>query len=278
MKTGKSTIQALAEIGKELANERGKTHGIQAHINRVIRQIRESSPDSAKHHILQNKLRQLHKRLQQSNKVQKVLQTKISSHVSDAGGGQDGKKHRKIRTLHVEREISSEIRSQLRMLKEFGKPEIEFGDRSNDFVQSDSYDLFISHASEDKDEFVRPLATALIALGMRVWYDEFALTIGDSLRESIDLGLSKSAYGLVILSPSFLAKHWTKYEFNGFVSREMEGTKVILPIWHRITKEEVLRFSPTLVDKVALNSANLGIDEIAAELNAAVRKKRAQLK
>ncbi|MBI1773108.1 MAG: toll/interleukin-1 receptor domain-containing protein, partial [Burkholderiales bacterium] len=216
--------------------------------------------------------------VQKSNKDQKNLKKQLEKQIIITGDGQEGKKHRQRKILHVEREISSEIRSQLRMLKEFGKPEIEFGDRSNDFDQSDSYDLFISHASEDKDEFVRPLATALIALGMRVWYDEFALTIGDSLRESIDLGLSKSAYGLVILSPSFLAKHWTKYEFNGFVSREMEGAKVILPIWHRITKEEVLRFSPTLVDKVALNSANLGIGEIAAELNAAVRKKRRQCK
>ncbi len=44
------------------------------------------------------------------------------------------------------------------------------------------YDVFISHASEDKDAIVRPLATALRAGELRVWYDEFELRIGDSLR------------------------------------------------------------------------------------------------
>lgn len=274
----KSRLATIAKTGNELARERERAGFLHVQIGKVIKQIKASAPDSAKLHVLHNKLRQLQASVQKSNKDQKNLKKQLEKQVVVVGVGPEGKKHRQRKILHVEREISSEIRSQLRMLKEFGKPEIEFGDRSNDFVQSDFYDLFISHASEDKDEFVRPLATALIALGMRVWYDEFALTIGDSLRESIDLGLSKSAYGLVILSPSFLAKQWTNYEFNGLVSREMAGSKVILPIWHRITKEEVLRFSPTFVDKVALNSANFGIDEIAIEINTALRKKRAQRK
>ena len=46
--------------------------------------------------------------------------------------------------------------------------------------------LFISHASEEKADFVRPLAHALKKQGLRVWYDEFSLKPGDSLRRSID--------------------------------------------------------------------------------------------
>lgn len=107
-----------------------------------------------------------------------------------------------------------------------------------------NYDLFISHASEDKEEFVRPLAEALQMQGIKVWYDEFTLRVGDSLRRSIDHGLRSSSYGTVILSSSFFAKNWPQYELDAMVAREMDGHKMILPIWHKVTKSEVLNFSP----------------------------------
>jgi len=68
------------------------------------------------------------------------------------------------------------------------------------------WDAFISHASEDKETFARALADALCARGFRIWYDEFTLTVGDSLRRSIDRGLAHSRFGVVILSPNFFAK------------------------------------------------------------------------
>lgn len=128
------------------------------------------------------------------------------------------------------------------------------------------YDLFISHASEDKDEFVRPLAETLKNMGIKVWYDEFTLKIGDSLRKSIDLGLVKSRFGIVILSASFCSKNWTQYELDSMVAKEMNGHKMILPIWHKITKDEVINFSPALADKVALNTSINSIQEIADKL------------
>ncbi|WP_352422204.1 toll/interleukin-1 receptor domain-containing protein [Proteiniphilum sp.] len=128
------------------------------------------------------------------------------------------------------------------------------------------YDFFISHASEDKNDIVRELAEALIKNGFKVWYDEFELKIGDSLRKNIDRGLSNSNYGIVIISPSFVKKNWTEYELNGMVAREMNGHKVILPIWHKITKNEVLEFSPSLADKYALNTSIHTIEEIVENL------------
>ena len=113
--------------------------------------------------------------------------------------------------------------------------------------------LFISHASEDKDAFVRPLAEALRKRGIRVWYDEFDLKIGDGLRTSIDRGLAESSFGLVILSPSFFGKKWTNRELDGLVSREIaEGRNLILPVWYHTSFEEVARYSPTLANTVAL--------------------------
>lgn len=128
------------------------------------------------------------------------------------------------------------------------------------------HDVFISHASEDKDEIVRPLANALISMGLNVWYDEFTLRIGDSLRQKIDRGLASSRVGLVVLSPSFIAKGWTNYELDGIVTRNVSGEQIILPIWHNITKQQVIDFSPSLADKVARSTATHTVDEIANEI------------
>ncbi len=139
-------------------------------------------------------------------------------------------------------------------------------DESNSAPEAIGYDAFISHASEDKVGFVEPLAKALTKLGFRVWYDEFELTVGDSLRESIDRGLATSLYGIVVLSKAFFAKNWPKYELNGLVAREIDGKKVILPIWRGIEREDVVRYSPTLADKVALKSPRMNVRLIAREL------------
>ena len=126
------------------------------------------------------------------------------------------------------------------------------------------WDLFISHATEDKDEIARPLAKRLIELGFEVWYDEFSLTLGDSLRESIDKGLSESRFGVVIFSKNFFSKDWPKKELNGLFARE-EGTDIILPIWHKINKSDIIKYSPILADKVAVNSSK-GLDKIIEEI------------
>lgn len=128
------------------------------------------------------------------------------------------------------------------------------------------YDVFISHASDDKDAVVRPLAVALRGGGLSVWYDEFELRIGDSLRRKIDLGLAKSRFGVVVLSPSFMSKGWTNYELDGLVTRSVDGSQVLLPIWHDITKKQVIDYSPSLADKLARSTGTHTVEEIAAEI------------
>ena len=95
-----------------------------------------------------------------------------------------------------------------------------------------TWDVFISHASEDKDAVAVPLARALQNAGLRVWLDMQELDIGDSLREKIDEGLSFSQFGVVIISPSFLSKLWPKRELNGLFALEGDGQKIILPVWY----------------------------------------------
>ena len=130
----------------------------------------------------------------------------------------------------------------------------------------DYYDVFVSHATEDKEEVARPLANVLMEAGLRVWYDEFELRIGDSLRRKIDLGLARSRFGIVVLSPSFFAKKWPQYELDGLVTMEMTGEQTILPLWHRLTKDDVIRESPSLADKIARSTSEFTIEQIADEI------------
>lgn len=118
-------------------------------------------------------------------------------------------------------------------------------------LRNRAWDVFISHASEDKASVGRPLAVALEAHGVSVWLDDFELRIGDSLRRKIDHGLARSRFGVVILSKSFFAKGWPQYELDGLVSRSVSGEQTLLPIWHEITKDEVMAQTPSLVDKIA---------------------------
>ena len=122
-------------------------------------------------------------------------------------------------------------------------------------TETRDYDVFISHASEDKDAFVRPLAEALRTRGIKVWYDEFTLEWGASLRESIDRGLATSRHGVVVLSHAFFAKEWPQRELNGLFATMKAGQRRILPIWHQLSAEEVAKYSPMLSDLLAVNSS-----------------------
>ncbi|MFI0448489.1 DUF1883 domain-containing protein [Actinomadura sp. 6N118] len=133
------------------------------------------------------------------------------------------------------------------------------------------WDVFISHASEDKAAVARPLAEYLQAAGLEVWLDAFEMRIGDSLRRKIDRGLARSRFGVIVLSKSFFAKEWPQYELDGLISRHVSGEQSLLPIWHNITKDEVMAQSPSLVDKIARSTAQFTIEEIAREIAEVVR-------
>lgn len=119
------------------------------------------------------------------------------------------------------------------------------------------YDLFICHASEDKQELVDPLVDGLQKARLHVWYDRFQLKLGDSLRDKIDQGLADSRYGVVVLSKAFFLKDWPRTELDALLTRQnAEGKKVILPIWHGVKAAEVREFSPILASKLAARSSD----------------------
>jgi TIR domain len=138
------------------------------------------------------------------------------------------------------------------------------------------WDVFISYASEDKTTAARPLADALKELGITVWIDSFELKIGDSLRRKVDDGLARSRFGVVILSPAFFAKGWPRYELNGLVTRGVLGEQCILPVWHGVTRDDVIAASPSIADKIARSTAEFTIQEIAYEIAEVVSSQPSQ--
>lgn len=262
-----SVNRELGSLHSKMASERKKEADLTAKVGRVQSSITKTTSASS----LQSKLREI-ERINKDIEQSKKRQADISRQIAD----KEKKKHGYEQSLMKEqhREQKSFQRDQERRMEGYRS-----GLASELFrvatVHQDgppqappkSHDVFISHASEDKEAFVRPLAEALAARGVKVWYDEFNLKVGDSLRRSIDRGLADSRYGIVVLSSDFFSKNWPQYELDGLVTKEVNGgEKVILPIWHKVSKDEVAHYSPSLADKVALNTGLQTLAEIVDQL------------
>lgn len=134
------------------------------------------------------------------------------------------------------------------------------------------HDLFISHAGEDAEAVAIPLAEELTKRGWKVWLAEVELTVGDSLSSAIDDALSKSRFGVVVLSRAFFAKPWPRRELEGLTAREVAvGSKVILPIWHEVDEKYIVEKSPVLADRLGV-STRLGLVEVANKIQLALER------
>jgi len=263
--------KGLADLQKKFADESKKEAAKAKDLDRIERSITKSTPASS----LRSKQQQITPIMDEISKIQskkaelskKIAEQNDKSQKAQVALGKeeekerkklhDAEKKREREQLNHQRAITQELRSQYSLRNQPSNPQI---------TREVNYDVFISHASEDKETFVKPLVEALQSNGYKVWYDEFTLKVGDSLRRSIDNGLINSRYGIVVLSSAFFAKNWTQYELDGLVTREMEGHKVILPIWHLVTEDQVQNYSPTLADKKAINSSLSTISEIITQL------------
>lgn len=272
----------ISTIAAKVSQETKKEVALYSRINQIQRSISKSTSASS----LSSKLSEIERKQKEIATIS-VAKAALAKKESDKNAAlikarqelaKEEEKERKRIASAKERELKKEIELE----KQRQRAQLEFQRNLNAELSATSAlsrkiesmtpqhqepeiacDLFISHASEDKEDLVRPLAVALEKLGVKVWYDEFTLKVGDSLRRSIDSGLSNSRFGTVVLSSSFFSKNWTQYELDGMTAKEMDGRKMILPIWHKVTKSEVIKFSPTLADKVALNSSVHSTEEIA---------------
>jgi hypothetical protein len=134
-----------------------------------------------------------------------------------------------------------------------------------------TYDVFISHAVEDKESIANELYKKLDKKGLKVWYSGSDLKVGDRLAESIHDNLDQCRFGVTILSPTYLSKIWTLNEFFFFMKRDMDGNKTILPVLYNITPEELAaKFTP-MANIVAIRS-DRGIDFVADKLFEEIQK------
>jgi hypothetical protein len=267
------TQRDLADLEKKLSQE---TKAENDKSKRIL-QIQSSITKTTGYSTLQSKLKEIQHLSEEKARIQSK-KAEISRKIADKNGQllkakndlskaqeterrkvDQAQKVREQEALRVQKLITQELALQKQIFNNIS--------RTEKTPESDAeFDVFISHASEDKDDFVRPLAAMLSDMGLRVWYDESTLKIGDSLRRKIDHGLARSRFGIVVLSSTFFVKNWPQYELDGMVSLETCGRKVILPIWHKVSKSEVINFSPTLADKVAINSSISSMEEIVKQI------------
>lgn len=124
---------------------------------------------------------------------------------------------------------------------------------------------FICYAMEDKSIFVDRLVEALVKNNVDVWYSDYELIPGKSLREVIDRGISSCDIGIVVLSNNFFKKKWSSWELNGLVQRMVSGSCIIIPIYLDIDVNDIMRYSPSLSDIVAIKS-DMEVNEIAYKI------------
>lgn len=271
----------IADLQKKFADEGRK----EAQLQQKIVQIHGSINKNTSASTLTSKMNQMARHETDSAKctatkadiLKKIAAKTADLHRYESQLARDEETERKKQAAEIKKREKEQLEFQKKLTREVEarnravQNQIALSKQTHDSIPHEDddhlqYDVFISHASEDKDSFARPFAEHLKSLGVNVWYDEFSLKWGDSLRKKIDKGLANSKFGIVVISRDFIQKDWTEYEFNGLVAKEINGSGRILPIWHNITKSEVINFSPSLADKMALSTANNTVEEIAEKL------------
>lgn len=263
----------IASLRKKLGQEKDKEAKKNGELTKTTQSLSKTKSSSTRR-TNENKATRLMGEIARIQKSIADLENKIAGktkdlHTAEQRLAREQNKQDKTRRadeLSHQRALTREVeeRRHLETLQRTLVTEFPGYEAPSDDVE---YDVFISHASQDKEDFVEPLAGLLSDMGLKVWYDDFVLKVGDSLSRSIDRGIANSEYGLVVLSPHFFAKGWTERELAGLTAREVAGRrKLILPIWHNVTREDVLEYSPMLADKVALDTRKMSLEEIAEAL------------
>lgn len=129
------------------------------------------------------------------------------------------------------------------------------------------FDVFLSHASEDKEDVARPLAMLRQERGMRVWFDEFELRIADNLVAKLNAGISESRFGILVLSQEFFGKDWTNYELDALENLAVTEDRILFPIWHNVSLEELRAYRASIANIFARSTATHTIEEIAIEIH-----------
>lgn len=257
----KSLQSEIERLGRDLEAESKREEGYTKNITREQKSInKNTSPSTLK--SKQRSIESYADKVDMSKKKQREIEDKIATKRVELAKKKSELQKEQNRAYD---DLMKKQKAALEQQKNWVASNVNAIRITAEIPVQKQYDFFISHASEDKESVAEPLANALIAKGAQVWFDKFTLKVGDSLRESIDIGLANSKYGIVILSEIYFKKFWTGKELNGLFARQENGVKVILPVWHNISKDIVMQNSPILADMMALKTADFTIEELADE-------------
>ena len=269
-RTVNSLDKEIADLEKKQGAKVRDAAALESKINTLKKSINSHTSAST----LNNKMRQIAthesdqaKKSQDSAELGKKIAEKCKKRAEAYLKLQKEQQNEQKKQDKANRQIQASYEAQIKELQQqLSRPVVRTDDHL--MVTDEEYDVFVSHAFEDKESFVDEFVEALRSQGLKVWYDTDKLKWGDSMREKIDRGLAKSKYGVVILSPNYIAEHkyWTKAELNGLFQVETVNGKTILPIWHNLTKKQVVEYSPIIADRKAMTTASTTPEEIAAEL------------
>lgn len=260
----------IAELEKKKASSDKKCSEMQRKANSIQNSINKNTSSS----MLKSKMNQinsLQSKYSQENKKGADYGSKIAEKRKKRNDAylklQKANNDLEKRREKEQNKIQATYEKRIQELSNQALKSIDTKDSNLD-VDEEEYDVFISHAWEDKESFVDELVEELINLEICTWYDKERINWGDSMRERIDQGLRKSKFGIVVLSPNYIAegKYWTKSELDGLFQMESINGKGILPIWHNLTKKQVIEYSPIIANRLAMNTATLTAQEIAQEM------------
>lgn len=130
-------------------------------------------------------------------------------------------------------------------------------------VEYPHYDVFISHASKDKLDYVEQLKTSLDRLNINIFYDKDSIKWGDKWKQRILEGVESAEFAIIVISENFFGREWTEKELNDLLNRQNDsGQKIILPLLHNITVKQLEEKYPEVADIQAINSSDYNFDDI----------------
>lgn len=261
----KSLSTDIARLDKELAREQKNISDAEkkiANSRAAISRSKSVSTIKSKQRIIETELK---KSTRAQSKIADIT-NKLAKKRKELGDNQIKlSKERTKENARFQNDLKRSYDQQLEEIRQVQANEIKVvhSEILNDpSLKDKDYDIFISYASEDTD-YVDNLEKAFVDSGFSIWRDKSSLGWGQSIRQSIDAGVVKSKFGLVVISSYYIKKYWTSYELDGILNKESStGRQMILPLWHNITKEEIDSKSPSLSSRLALNTQINSINEI----------------
>lgn len=267
----KRTITKDGQLQKKLVGVRKKREGVADKLQRIIKKRNKTNGDMQK--------------ISQYNADLLKYKKAITKLIGEIGKNTDSmEKYRTKVSQEQNKQLQSMIKSmdtQRNANKEYLKKHTELSGKlnelSSDIKQSVEkkeiieFDVFLSHSSLDKEDYVSELSDKLERKELKVFEDVKVFKIGQSQTSMMDMGILNSRFVVVFLSPNFIKSGWSDYEFKSFLNREINEKKIIiLPIWHNVSYEDVRDYSPYLVDKFALDTRKYSLDEIVDSIYQAV--------